>query len=163
MEQVDEFCDAHDLTDHKESFRLGALIAQSPADFEDITELPESEKHMIRRETTSESADSTGLDLEKLTLPSQTAGRSLGPCISRSSSAVSVPAFKAGIKPDRMVPIFRFLRQAISSVSVWRSRAAHRSPSPALLASISLGLDFPVLDPQLCFIDPPVFTCILQS
>ncbi|KAL2213942.1 hypothetical protein CC79DRAFT_1339158 [Sarocladium strictum] len=52
-EQVHQFCHANDLADKEEYFQKGALVAQSPQNFENIPELTEDDKYWIRRETTN--------------------------------------------------------------------------------------------------------------
>lgn len=51
LRQVDDFVNTNQLS-NGDDFRKGALIAQSPMDFEDLTELSESEKEWIRLEKT---------------------------------------------------------------------------------------------------------------
>lgn len=50
--QVSQFCAQYELADKEEYFQKGALVAQSPDDFENIPELTEDDKHWIRREKT---------------------------------------------------------------------------------------------------------------
>lgn len=50
--QVAEFAHDHDLEDHTAMLQKGALVAQSPATFEDLSELDENEKYHLRREIT---------------------------------------------------------------------------------------------------------------
>lgn len=50
-EQVSQFCQQNDLADKEEYFQKGALVAQSPQNFEDIPELSEDDKYWLRRET----------------------------------------------------------------------------------------------------------------
>ncbi|KAL9622300.1 MAG: hypothetical protein Q9160_003311 [Pyrenula sp. 1 TL-2023] len=52
MNDVDTFCKQFDLTDHLESFKKGALIAQSPNTALDLTELSDEDKRLIEREHT---------------------------------------------------------------------------------------------------------------
>lgn len=81
---VEAFASRNGLDDHADAFRKGALVAQSPGDFEDLTELTEDEKVWLRMESTSESAQrplrrcSTTADAFDL----QTGGSSHGQCIS---------------------------------------------------------------------------------
>ncbi|KAK4056872.1 hypothetical protein OIO90_002122 [Microbotryomycetes sp. JL221] len=51
--KVDDFCRENDLDDEIELFRRGALVAQAPGDFENLTELTEEDRYHIRRETTN--------------------------------------------------------------------------------------------------------------
>lgn len=55
-EQVSQFCHQNDLADKEEYFQKGALVAQSPQNFENIPELTEDDKYWLRREITSESS-----------------------------------------------------------------------------------------------------------
>ncbi|KAL3421499.1 hypothetical protein PVAG01_07944 [Phlyctema vagabunda] len=52
LTDVDIFCSGYGLEEHAASFRKGALLAQSPDEFEDIVELTEDDKVTIRREKT---------------------------------------------------------------------------------------------------------------
>lgn len=52
IRQVDEFAREHELDDIKTLLHAGALVAQSPRDFESVTELEEDDKVALRRETT---------------------------------------------------------------------------------------------------------------
>lgn len=54
MQQVDDFVERNGLAEHADAFRKGALVAQSPGDFEDLAELNADEKSWIRMEKTSE-------------------------------------------------------------------------------------------------------------
>lgn len=55
MADVDAFTEKYALTEHRDSFRKGALVAQAsntPDGFEKITELSEEEKAVLRKEIT---------------------------------------------------------------------------------------------------------------
>ena len=55
MADVDAFTEKHGLSEHRDSFRRGALVAQAsnrPDGFEKITELSEEEKAVLRKEVT---------------------------------------------------------------------------------------------------------------
>ena len=49
---VQEFAEKNDLMDQIELLRKGALIAQNPADFENISELDDNDREAIRNEIT---------------------------------------------------------------------------------------------------------------
>lgn len=49
---VQEFAEKGDMVEYVELLRKGALIAQNPADFENIAELDESDREAIRNEIT---------------------------------------------------------------------------------------------------------------
>ncbi|KAK4047737.1 hypothetical protein OIV83_005245 [Microbotryomycetes sp. JL201] len=51
--RVDAFCNGNGLEGERELFRRGAMVAQAPGDFEELTELSEDEKYHIRREITN--------------------------------------------------------------------------------------------------------------
>lgn len=53
--QVSRFCTDHGLQDKEHIFKKGALVAQSPDDFEHLEELDENDKYHLRREITSKS------------------------------------------------------------------------------------------------------------
>lgn len=50
--QVSQFCHQHDLVEKEEFFQKGALVAQSPQDWENIPELTDDDKYWLRREVT---------------------------------------------------------------------------------------------------------------
>ncbi|KAG5350355.1 hypothetical protein C0989_011363 [Termitomyces sp. Mn162] len=52
LSQVDSFAREQDMLDIAPLLRKGALIAQNPKDFENISELDEKDKEVIRRERT---------------------------------------------------------------------------------------------------------------
>lgn len=52
MKQVEEFTREKGFEDKLELFQKAALLAQNPKDFENISDLTESDKEIIRRETT---------------------------------------------------------------------------------------------------------------
>ena len=52
LERVSGFCAEHGLQDKVSTFHKGALVAQSPEDFESIPELDEDDKYHLRREIT---------------------------------------------------------------------------------------------------------------
>ncbi|WWC71168.1 uncharacterized protein I206_105121 [Kwoniella pini CBS 10737] len=55
IKDVDSFVEAKGLTEHRDIFRRGALlarVAQKPEAFEDIAEIPEDEKQILREEIT---------------------------------------------------------------------------------------------------------------
>ncbi|KAK0100208.1 hypothetical protein ONS95_008547 [Cadophora gregata] len=52
FENVATFCETYDLTDKLSIFQKGALVAQSPDDFDNIEELDTEDKHHLRREIT---------------------------------------------------------------------------------------------------------------
>lgn len=55
MHQVDTFTQEHGLQDFNESFRKGALVAQNPSSYEQLEELNEDDRDVLRREVTRES------------------------------------------------------------------------------------------------------------
>lgn len=50
MADVENFAEQHQLTEHRALLRKGALIAQNPADFENMDELGEDDKITLREE-----------------------------------------------------------------------------------------------------------------
>lgn len=52
LADVEKFAERHDLMDHIELLRKGALIAQNPADFENMDELNEEDRDCLRVEIT---------------------------------------------------------------------------------------------------------------
>lgn len=50
LEDVDNFAHDRDMTDILPLLKKGALVAQSPRDFESLTELDEDEKQVLRDE-----------------------------------------------------------------------------------------------------------------
>ncbi|KIN03084.1 hypothetical protein OIDMADRAFT_160645 [Oidiodendron maius Zn] len=52
FEQVSRFCADNGLQDKEKTFQKGALVAQSPAGFEDIPDLDEGDRYHLRREMT---------------------------------------------------------------------------------------------------------------
>lgn len=52
LSQVEEFAREKGMEDITEVLQKGALIAQNPSKFESLEELDESDKEIIRRETT---------------------------------------------------------------------------------------------------------------
>ncbi|EHK45869.1 hypothetical protein TRIATDRAFT_317997 [Trichoderma atroviride IMI 206040] len=52
LKDVGEFCRIHDLNDHLDDFRKGALAAQNPESFQSLSELTAEDKNMIEREQT---------------------------------------------------------------------------------------------------------------
>jgi hypothetical protein len=52
LDQVSRFCAEHNLQDKELTFQKGALVAQNPENFEDITELDEDDKYHLCREIT---------------------------------------------------------------------------------------------------------------
>lgn len=52
LKDVAEFCQMHDLNDHLDDFRKGALAAQSPESIQLLEELTSEDKDMIEREHT---------------------------------------------------------------------------------------------------------------
>jgi hypothetical protein len=52
MAQVEAFAQEQGMEDITPLLKKGALIAQKPKDFEELPELDESDKEVIRRETT---------------------------------------------------------------------------------------------------------------
>lgn len=50
MHQVDAWTQEHGLHEHNEVFRKGALIAQNPGTFEEMEELNEDDRTVLRRE-----------------------------------------------------------------------------------------------------------------
>lgn len=50
---VDEFCAAHGFSDDVDTFRKGALVAQSPNAYEDIRELSDEDRMWLRLEQTN--------------------------------------------------------------------------------------------------------------
>ncbi|PNP48860.1 hypothetical protein TGAM01_v209735 [Trichoderma gamsii] len=52
LKDVAEFCRIHDLNDHLDDFRKGALAAQNPESFQSLPELTAEDKNIIEREQT---------------------------------------------------------------------------------------------------------------
>ncbi|KIK68223.1 hypothetical protein GYMLUDRAFT_91786 [Collybiopsis luxurians FD-317 M1] len=52
MEQAQVFAETHDLKDLIVEFQKGALVAQDPSNFENLTQLDEQDKNLLRRELT---------------------------------------------------------------------------------------------------------------
>ena len=52
MSKVESFVKDKGFEEKLELFQKGALVAQNPKDFENIPELTEADKEVIRRETT---------------------------------------------------------------------------------------------------------------
>lgn len=48
-----QFCSQNGLEDKETEFQKGALVAQNPAEFENLEELDENDKYHLRREITS--------------------------------------------------------------------------------------------------------------
>lgn len=55
FDQVSRFCTNHELEDKEDIFKKGALVAQSPHDFENISELDEDDKSCLRAEINRQS------------------------------------------------------------------------------------------------------------
>jgi hypothetical protein len=53
LADVDQFCAETGLNDHVDVFRRGALVAQRPDEYEQISELNEEDLHWLRKATTS--------------------------------------------------------------------------------------------------------------
>lgn len=53
LEDVEKFCKQFDLEEHVETFKKGALISQNPSRAQDLAELSEEEKAVLRREHTN--------------------------------------------------------------------------------------------------------------
>jgi hypothetical protein len=51
IRDVDEFVDTHDLTEHRDLFRRGAMVARDPTSRETLMALPEDEKAALIFET----------------------------------------------------------------------------------------------------------------
>jgi hypothetical protein len=52
FDQVSRFCADNGLQDRVATFQKAALVAQSPEDIENISELDEEDKYHLRREVT---------------------------------------------------------------------------------------------------------------
>lgn len=52
LQDVDTFAAEYDLADIRELMRKGALVAQSPAAFENIVELDDTDRSILRHELT---------------------------------------------------------------------------------------------------------------
>lgn len=52
LRQVEQFAQERDMEDILPDLRKGALLAQNPKDFENIPELDEADREIIRQETT---------------------------------------------------------------------------------------------------------------
>ena len=52
MADVDRFAQQHDLMEQLPLLRKGALVAQNPADFENIAELDDPDRQCLREEVT---------------------------------------------------------------------------------------------------------------
>lgn len=52
MQNVEDFCRDNNLMDHLEDFKKGALVAQNPADAQNLAELSQEEKLVLEREHT---------------------------------------------------------------------------------------------------------------
>jgi hypothetical protein len=51
LRDVDEFVDTHDLSEHRDLFRRGAMVARDPSSRETLMALPEDEKAALIFET----------------------------------------------------------------------------------------------------------------
>jgi hypothetical protein len=51
-DDVERFCRQYNLEDHLEDFKKGALVAQNPGAAQDLVELTDEEKAVLRREHT---------------------------------------------------------------------------------------------------------------
>jgi hypothetical protein len=51
-DRVLRFCQEYGFEDHVETFQKGALVAQRPKEFEELSELTDDDKYYLRRETT---------------------------------------------------------------------------------------------------------------
>lgn len=49
---VTEFCQQHNLVEHLEDFKKGALVSQNPHKIDTISELSEEDREVLRREET---------------------------------------------------------------------------------------------------------------
>ena len=76
LRQVEHFAQENDLEDILPYLRKGALLAQHPKEFENIPELDEADKEVIRRETTRQYGLSSADALTKMSF--QTNGINLG-------------------------------------------------------------------------------------
>lgn len=52
LEDVERFCKQYNLENHLDAFKKGALVSQNPAAAQDLTELTDEEKTILRREHT---------------------------------------------------------------------------------------------------------------
>ena len=55
LKQVENFVAEKGLQDKTDIFKKGAILAQNPKDFEKLDDLTETDKEIIRRETTRQS------------------------------------------------------------------------------------------------------------
>jgi len=53
LSDVDRFCAETGLTEHNDVFRRGALVAQRPEEYEEISELTEDDLFWLRKSTAS--------------------------------------------------------------------------------------------------------------
>jgi hypothetical protein len=53
LSDVDRFCAETGMTDHNDVFRRGALVAQRPDEYEEISELNEDDLFWLRKSTAS--------------------------------------------------------------------------------------------------------------
>jgi hypothetical protein len=51
-DRVLRFCQEYGFEEHVETFQKGALVAQRPKEFEELSELTDDDKYYLRRETT---------------------------------------------------------------------------------------------------------------
>lgn len=52
LEDVEAFCKQYNLEEHLDAFRKGALVSQNPAAAQDLVDLTDEEKEVLRREHT---------------------------------------------------------------------------------------------------------------
>jgi hypothetical protein len=52
LTDVEEFCKRYNLEQHVDAFRKGALVSQNPSAAQDLVELTDEEKEVLRREHT---------------------------------------------------------------------------------------------------------------
>jgi hypothetical protein len=59
-DRVLRFCQEYGFEEHVETFQKGALVAQRPKEFEELSELTDDDKYYLRRETTRMSSLRSG-------------------------------------------------------------------------------------------------------
>lgn len=98
---VDQFCAETGMTEHTDVFRRGALVAQRPEEYEEITELSEDDLFWLRKSTASKWSHPKMLYFTgKCTHSFVTT-----PTDDQYLPALSVLLPKGGIRPVPMVPV----------------------------------------------------------
>lgn len=97
LADVDQFCAETGMTEHNDVFRRGALVAQRPDEYEEISELNEDDLFWLRKSTASKWSHPKTLYF---------AGRSMHLPHSNSADSQCLPALSAPLLKDgiRLVP-----------------------------------------------------------